>query len=253
MLNVTLESPVELELEVHTGSEENDRHFCRFECMEDEEIVGVAKCGVLEATEFLVDRYRPLVEHKARAYYLMGADRDDVVQEGMIGLCKAIRDFREERLSKFRPFAELCITRQIITAIKTATRHKHFPLNASISLNQSLGEDGNENSLMDVIPDQSTMVSEDSLLNENPSKDLIEQVRSILSDLEQAVLAGYLAGKTYIEISDELECQTKTIDNALQRAKRKLSSLAHASQSLSHNIDERSSAGLKIPELVLSR
>ena len=102
-----------------------------------EEVVELARVGTPGAAEFIITRYRSLVETKARAYFVLGADHDDVVQEGMIGLCKAIRDFREDRLNKFRPFAELCVTRQIITAVKTATRHKHSPLNASISLKKA--------------------------------------------------------------------------------------------------------------------
>ncbi len=201
------------------------RFSSRFHCMADEELVLLARQGTLEVVEFILSRYRPLVEHKARAYYLMGADRDDVIQEGMIGLCKAIRDFREERLSKFRPFAELCITRQIITAIKTATRHKHVPLNASISLHQSLNEDQNEGSLIDIIPDKNAEYQNEYLQTLCPQKNLFDLVKSALSDLERAVLQCYLDGKTYIEISNELKCQTKAIDNALQRAKRKIGTL----------------------------
>ena len=203
------------------------RYSSRFRYMTDEELVLLAKQGTLEAVEFILSRYRPLVEHKARAYYLMGADRDDVIQEGMIGLCKAVRDFREERLSKFRPFAELCVTRQIITAIKTATRHKHVPLNASVSLHQSISEDQNEGSLIDVIPDKSAEYQTEQLYSTHPRKNLFELVKNALSDLERDVLQCYLDGKTYIEISDELQCRTKAIDNALQRAKRKIGLLVN--------------------------
>src|ERR1041384_2074595 len=124
----------------------------RFGCMQDEEVVHLAKTGHTGATEFLITRYRPLVETKAKAYFLMGADREDVIQEGMIGLYKAIRDFRLDRLSKFRPFAELCVTRQIITAVKTATRQKHVPLNEYISLNRPNQAEAADNTLLDVLP-----------------------------------------------------------------------------------------------------
>src|SRR5471030_1166169 len=110
-----------------------------FGYMLDEEVVFLAKSGHIGATEFLISRYRPLVETKAKAYFVMGADREDVIQEGMIGLYKAIRDFRGDRLNKFRPFDELCVTRKIITAVKTATRQKHVPLNGYVSLHRSGG------------------------------------------------------------------------------------------------------------------
>src|SRR4026209_2001105 len=125
-----------------------------FNTMQDEEVVHLAKGGNPGATEFLIMRYRSLVENKAKAYFVMGADHDDVIQEGMIGLYKAIRDFKEDRLSKFRPFAELCVTRQIITAVKTATRQKHVPLNGYVSLNRALSGESTDASLLDVLPDQ---------------------------------------------------------------------------------------------------
>lgn len=195
----------------------------RYACMDDEEIVHLARDNTTRAMDYLLNRFRPLVESKARAYYLMGADRDDIIQEGMIGLCKAIRDFKADRLCHFRPFAELCITRQIITAIKTATRHKHTPLNASISLHQSIGEENSDNLLIDLIPDKSYDYNTEAQGFENVSRNLIESVQGILSELEQVVLAYYLEGKTYVEIGNDLDCRTKSIDNALQRAKRKIS------------------------------
>ncbi|HRF59427.1 MAG TPA: RNA polymerase sporulation sigma factor SigH [Fimbriimonadaceae bacterium] len=197
----------------------------RFQYMADEEVVILAREGAPGAAEFLITRYRPLVETKAKAYFVLGADHDDVVQEGMIGLFKAIRDFREERLNKFRPFAELCVTRQIITAVKTATRHKHAPLNASVSLNQTLLDDAPDGSLLDVIPDRSSADPEASLLERPLPQNLHELVKNSLSDLEQCVLRCYLDGKSYREMSEELHCRTKSIDNALQRVKRKIGTL----------------------------
>ncbi len=225
MAHLITKQSEESEVEAARTSLNFSRFSSRFHGMADEELVLLARQGTLEVVEFILSRYRSLVEHKARAYYLMGADRDDVIQEGMIGLCKAIRDFREERLSKFRPFAELCITRQIITAIKTATRHKHVPLNASISLHQSLSEDQSEGSLIDIIPDKNAESQNEYLHSLCPQKNLFDLVKNALSDLERDVLQCYLDGKTYIEISHELKCQTKAIDNALQRAKRKIGSL----------------------------
>jgi RNA polymerase sporulation-specific sigma factor len=193
--------------------------------MQDEEVVTLAKCGNLGATEFLISRYRPLVENKARAYFVMGADHDDVVQEGLIGLYKAIRDFRSDRLSKFRPFAELCVTRQIITAVKAATRQKHVPLNAYVSLNRGLNGETTDNSLLDVLPDGAIDNPEDNALAIKLPQNLHDVVKHALSDLEQCVLLCYLQGMSYREMSSQLKCHTKSIDNALQRVKRKISHL----------------------------
>jgi RNA polymerase sporulation-specific sigma factor len=189
--------------------------------MQDEEVVNLAKLGDRSAQEFLMSRYRGLVETKAKSYFVVGADREDVVQEGMIGLYKAIRDFRDDRLTKFRPFAELCVTRQIITAVKSATRQKHVPLNASVSLNRS--------SLPDALTaDGPTAAPLPLLSDSDPDRlpeDLAENMRHLLSDLEQGVLHCYLEGMSYREISRELNCHTKSIDNALQRVKRKIGGL----------------------------
>lgn len=193
-----------------------------FGTMQDEEVVRLAKHGDSLATEFLIDRYRPLVESKAKAYFLMGADREDVIQEGMIGLYKAIRDFRTDRLSKFRPFAELCVTRQIITAVKTATRQKHVPLNGYVSLNRTLTPESNDGSLLDVIADRQTQDPEESALARKLPPNLPELVHDLLSELELYVLRFYLEGMSYREMGDRLGCHTKSVDNALQRVKRKV-------------------------------
>lgn len=193
--------------------------------MQDEEVVNLARCGNLGATEFLISRYRPLVENKARAYFVVGADHDDVVQEGLIGLYKAIRDFRSDRLSKFRPFAELCVTRQIITAVKTATRQKHVPLNAYVSLNRGLNGEATDNSLLDVLPDGNADTPDETAVSPHIPQGLQDMVCRHLSDLEKCVLSCYLQGMSYKEISAKLNCHTKSIDNALQRVKRKISFL----------------------------
>lgn len=187
----------------------------------DEDVVRRARRGDERAAESIMLRYRPLVETKARAFFLVGADHDDVVQEGMIGLYKAIRDFRTDRRAKFRPFAELCVTRQIITAVKTATRQKHCPLNGYVSLNQSLsGDEGGM--LIDVLPDNASENPEERLMQEEEPIGLHDAVKHLLSRLESRVLRCYLQGKSYREISKELRCHQKAIDNALQRVKKKL-------------------------------
>lgn len=197
----------------------------KFLLMQDEEVVGLAKDGNRVATEFLIERYRSLVENKAKAYFVMGADHEDVVQEGMIGLYKAIRDFRSDRLSKFRPFAELCVTRQIITAVKTATRQKHVPMNGYVSLNRSMSGETTDGSLLDVLPDQASEDPEAAALSPKLPKNLHDLVKHALSDLERCVLRCYLDGMSYREMSQELRCHTKSIDNALQRVKRKIGML----------------------------
>ncbi len=197
----------------------------KFGYMLDEEVVGLAKSGHLGATEFLISRYRPLVETKAKAYFVMGADREDVIQEGMIGLYKAIRDFRVDRLNKFRPFAELCVTRQIITAVKTATRQKHVPLNGYVSLQRTGPGETTDTNLIDVLADGECENAEQTLLSPNLPQNLPEMMKGTLSELEQGVLKCYLEGLSYREMSRELDCHTKSIDNALQRVKRKISVL----------------------------
>jgi RNA polymerase sporulation-specific sigma factor len=188
----------------------------------DEEVVGRARRGDAQATEYLLRKYRSLVEGKARSYFLVGADHDDVVQEGMIGLFKAIRDFRNDRMARFKAFAELCVTRQIITAIKTATRQKHVPLNSYVSLNRPVFEEDPEGMLMDVIPDIQAVDPEQIVMNQEVNEYLQGQAQKDLSPLEFQVLHAYLERKSYREMAEEMNCQTKSIDNALQRAKRKI-------------------------------
>lgn len=190
--------------------------------MADEDIVSDAREGQNEALEFLIHKYRNFVRAKARSYFLIGADREDIVQEGMIGLYKAIRDFRSDKLASFRAFAELCITRQIITAIKTATRQKHIPLNSYISLNKPIYEEDSDRTLMDVISTVRVSDPEEMIINREEFGDIEEKMGEILSDLEWKVLMAYLDGRSYQEIAIDLRRHVKSIDNALQRVKRKL-------------------------------
>ena len=191
----------------------------------EEEVVRQASLGGRVATEYLVRKYRGLVESKARCYFLAGADHDDVVQEGMIGLFKAIRDYRGERLSRFRAFAELCVTRQIITAVKSATRQKHVPLNGYVSLNQPIQESESDGSLVECIADERAVDPEQCYVESREWLAMCEKIQSSLSDLETRVLVRYMQGKSYREMSRELNCHTKCIDNALQRVKRKVGGL----------------------------
>src|SRR5207302_1454830 len=190
--------------------------------MADEELVATAKSGDDHASEYLINKYRNFVRVKAKAYFLIGADREDIIQEGMIGLYKAIRDFKADKLSSFRAFAELCITRQIITAIKTATRQKHIPLNQYISLNKPIYDEDSERTLLDVMASQKTSDPEELVINQEVSQDIKERIQENLSELESQVLLSYLEGKSYQEMARDLGRHVKSIDNALQRVKRKI-------------------------------
>jgi len=174
------------------------------------------------AEEVLIKRYKNFVLAKSRSYFLVGADREDIVQEGMIGLYKAIRDYRIERLASFRAFAELCITRQIITAIKAATRQKHQPLNSYISLNKPIYDEESDRTLLDILKG-SKLTNPEQLFISKETYELIEdKIYEMLSDLEFDVLQEYLKGKSYQAIAEELDKHVKSVDNALQRVKRKL-------------------------------
>jgi len=190
--------------------------------LSDEIVVEMAKDGDDAALEYLINKYKNFVRAKARSYFLIGADREDIIQEGMIGLYKAIRDFRCDKLSSFRAFAELCITRQIITAIKTATRQKHIPLNSYISLNKPIYDEDSDRTLLDVISGSKISDPEELIISREEFDDIEEKMGEILSSLEWKVLMSYLEGKSYQEMAADLKRHVKSIDNALQRVKRKL-------------------------------
>ncbi|KOY80124.1 RNA polymerase sporulation sigma factor SigH [Lysinibacillus macroides] len=193
-----------------------------FEQFNDEELIEMVHQGNTDALDYLITKYRLLVRAKARSYFLIGADKEDIVQEGMIGLYKAIRDFKGDKLASFRAFAELCITRQIITAIKTATRQKHIPLNSYISLDKPIFDEESDRTLMDVLTGAIMDDPEELMIHREEFGYLEEKMSEILSELELQVLALYLDGQSYHEISAKLNRHVKSIDNALQRVKRKL-------------------------------
>jgi RNA polymerase sporulation-specific sigma factor len=196
--------------------------FLAYTEMTDEEIVDLAQQGDQFAIEFLVDKYKNFVRAKARSYFLIGADKEDIIQEGMIGLFKAIRDYRLDKLTSFRAFAELCITRQIITAIKTATRQKHIPLNSYVSLNKPIYDEESDRTLIDILSTNKITNPEDIVISREEFIFIEKKMGEILSSLEWKVLMAYLEGKSYQEIAAELKRHVKSIDNALQRVKRKL-------------------------------
>ena len=193
-----------------------------FETMADEQVVKLAQEQDGAALEYLLNKYKNFVRTKARSYFLIGADHEDIVQEGMIGLYKAIRDYRAEKLSSFRAFAELCVTRQIITAIKTATRQKHIPLNSYISLNKPIYEEDSDRTLLDVITEEGMSNPEEMIIDREDLSMIEGRIGQMLSDLEKDVLVRYMEGKSYVEIAGEMHRHVKSIDNALQRIKRKL-------------------------------
>lgn len=198
------------------------KYYDLYESLSDEEIVQLARDANDQALEHLINKYKNFVRAKARSYFLIGADREDIIQEGMIGLYKAIRDFRPDKLASFRAFAELCITRQIITAIKTATRQKHIPLNSYVSLNKPIYDEESDRTLLDVISGSKVTDPEELVISREEFVDIESKMVEFLSELEWQVLMYYLEGKSYQEIADELGRHVKSIDNALQRVKRKL-------------------------------
>ncbi len=189
----------------------------------DEELVERVRGGDDKAIDELLTRYRHYARAKARSYFLAGADREDIVQEGMIGLYKSIRDFEPEHNTAFRAFAELCITRQIITAIKTATRQKHMPLNSYVSLNKPVTDtDTEERPLAEALVSESIGDPAEVIISAEEIASIKSSVDELLSNLETEVLQLYMDGKSYQEIADILGRHVKSIDNALQRIKRKL-------------------------------
>jgi RNA polymerase sporulation-specific sigma factor len=189
----------------------------------DEVLVERARSGDDRAIETLLQRYRHYARAKARTYFLAGADKEDIVQEGMIGLFKGIRDFRPDKKAAFRAFAELCISRQIITAIKTASRQKHFPLNSYVSLSKPVhAGDGQERSIGETLEQMGVSDPAELVISAEDMAHIRESMGLLLSDLETEVLQLYMDGKSYQEIADRLGRHVKSIDNALQRIKRKL-------------------------------
>lgn len=207
-----------------------------YHLLTDEELLKRIHSADSMALEYLINKYKSFVRAKARSYFLIGADREDIVQEGMIGLYKAIRDFRGDKLSSFKAFAELCITRQIITAIKTATRQKHIPLNSYVSLDKPIYDEDSDRTLLDVLCGTRVADPEELMINQEEFDDIEIQMSEILSELERKVLRLYLDGQSYQEIAVDLNRHVKSIDNALQRVKRKLERYLEGREDLSQPV-----------------
>ncbi len=203
-------------------SYEHNKEFAPYLAMADEQLIVASRNGDRVAEDLLYEKYKQFIRVRARSYFLVGADREDIIQEGMIGLYKAIRDYSPDKNASFRSFAELCVTRQIITAIKAATRQKHIPLNSYVSLNRPVYTEEPERTLIDVLGAAQMSDPEETLISRETYESMEEQLVSALSPLERSVLTLYLEGRSYVEIAELLGRSTKAIDNALQRVKRKL-------------------------------
>lgn len=201
------------------GMSENEFNY---EKMSDEEVVELSASGDRRATEYILSKYKNLVKSRAKSYFIAGADHDDIVQEGMIGLFKAVRDFDITKQPTFRGFAEICVKRQIITAIKAAGRQKHMPLNSYVSLSDPVYEDNADRTLVDMIAERQSADPEEMFLRRERAEMINAEIEDKLSDLEKTVLSLYLGGMNYQEIAAELKRTPKSIDNALQRVKHKL-------------------------------
>ena len=194
-----------------------------YDAMTDEALLQRLREGDADAEEALYMRYKPVVRSRARTYFLVGADREDIIQEGMIGLYKAVCDYEFDKQASFRVFAELCITRQIITAIKSATRKKHIPLNTYVSLSRPVYDDGeSERTLIDVLQTARVSDPEEALIGRESYEAIARDIETILSPLERQSLALYLQGLSYQQIAAALGRSTKCVDNAIQRVKKKL-------------------------------
>ena len=194
-----------------------------YEILDDDKLIKLYRMGNMQAQATLLSKYKYLVKLKVKSYFLIGADKEDLIQEGMIGLYKAIQDFRDDKDTSFKAFSELCITRQIITAIKGATRQKHLPLNQYISLSKTMDrEDDSNSSLDDILPERYVCDPVDLLITHEEIGDIKYCFNELLSKLETTVLSLYMDGNTYQDIAVKMERQVKSIDNALQRVKRKL-------------------------------
>ena len=205
--------------DLHSGVRED-----MYGVMADEDVVEMAQDGNNSAVEYLLGKYQRFVIVKASSYFIVGGSQEDIIQEGMIGLYKAIRDFRGERLASFRSFADMCIRRQIITAVKIATRRKHASLNSYVSLDRPIYNEDSGRTMKDVITDGKISNPEDLVISQEELEDVERMIGQVLTDLELGVLIAFLDGKSHRQIADELGIKQKSVDNALQRVKKKLQS-----------------------------
>lgn len=195
-----------------------------YDNVKDEDLIEIIKSGDKQAFEYLINKYKELVNMKVSKYYIVGAERDDIVQEGLIGLFKAIKSYKPDQQNSFKSFANMCIERQLITAIKTSNRQKHMPLNSYLSLNISAydEEEGeSDTTLMDIF--NTTLIEDplDTITKKEYLQDIEKTIDKSLSDFEKKVLNKYINGKSYIQIAEDLDAPVKSIDNAIQRIRKK--------------------------------
>ena len=195
-----------------------------YDNVKDEDLIEIIKSGDKQAFEYLINKYKELVNMKVSKYYIVGAERDDIVQEGLIGLFKAIKSYKSDMKNSFKSFANMCIERQLITAIKSSNRQKHMPLNSYLSLNISAydEEDGkSDTSLIDIF--NTTLIEDplDTITKKEYYKNIEDTIDKSLSDFEKKVLNKYINGKSYLEIAEDLDTPVKSIDNAIQRIRKK--------------------------------
>ena len=195
-----------------------------YDNMKDEDLIEIIKSGDKQAFDYLIARYKELVNMKVSKYFIVGAEKDDIIQEGLIGLFKAIKSYKADMQNSFKSFANMCIERQLITAIKTSNRQKHMPLNSYLSLNGAAydeGEGENDISLMDIF--ESALIEDplDTITKKEYYKDIEDTIDKKLSDFEKKVLNKYINGKSYIEIAEDLDTPVKSIDNAIKRIRKK--------------------------------
>ncbi|MBQ2770668.1 MAG: RNA polymerase sporulation sigma factor SigH [Clostridia bacterium] len=193
-----------------------------YQSLTDEELIPLIKAGDEDAEAVLYRRYKQVVRSKARTYFLAGADREDLIQEGMIGLYKAVYDFNPEKQPTFKAFAEMCIKRQIITAIKSATRKKHMPLNNSISLDRQVFDGESERTLIEMLQSARVSDPEEAFISREDYETIARNIEERLTPLEKSALSYYIKGFSYQHIAKELNRSVKCIDNAIQRVKKKL-------------------------------
>ena len=193
-----------------------------YSTLKDEDVIGLVREGDALAQDFLLNKYKTFVKTKARAYFLIGADREDIIQEGMIGIYKAIRDYSSKTNASFNRFTDLCVSRQLITAIKAAGRQKHMPLNSSVSLNKTVYDDESDDTYIDMLESAEAVTSPETIfIGIENRNSIVEHIMEALSSFEKKVLSFYLQGKTYSEIAKATGKSEKSIDNALQRVKKK--------------------------------
>lgn len=200
--------------------------FIKFASLSDEELVALSQQGNDRALDYLLDKYLAYVKNKSLSYFIAGADRDDIIQEGMIGLFKAVRDFSSDKSVSFKTFADVCVTRQILTAVKNASRQKHAPLNFYVSLNKPIAEGDDDSTLVDILDQPVEKSPEDILIEKEKTTEIGIEMKGLLSEFEFLVFSLYMQGKSYVEIGKEIGRPPKSVDNALQRIKKKFEKIS---------------------------